>query len=118
MQKTLKAFIEEANKKINEDASLRKILTLHFRRKRLILNLIGQANYIFNVTPEGIITLQTEKEVPIPINDMYLEMKLDLAEKIIRQRGVRLEDLPFIKFKNIKIEDIRLAIEIYKKFMP
>ena len=116
VQKEFEDFVKEANKRINKDPSLQKILEPHLKR-RMILNLICQANYIFNVTPEGL-TLQVEKEVPIPINNMYIEMNPDRAEKLIRQRGVKLKDLPFIRYKNIKIEEIRLAIEIYKKIIP
>ena len=110
LQKQLKILVEKANKKIKIDPILQKILKPYWRR-RLILNVMGQADYIFNLSNYGI-TLQAKNNVlPQPL-DMYIEMKSSILEKIISQQGIKLEDLPFINCKNIEIREIRLAIKI------
>lgn len=115
IKKTLAAFVGEANKKIREDASLQKTLKPYMGR-RLILNVEGQASYLFKIMPEGV-SLETDRKLAPKPGDVYIELGKDRAERLIRQRRLRLADLPFIKHRNITIREIKLARELIRRYL-
>lgn len=114
VKNTLEAFVGEANKRIREDASLQKIIKPYMGR-RLILNIEGQASYLFKISPEGL-SLETERKLAPKTGDMYIRMDKDRAERLIRQRQLRLADLPFIKHRNITIREVKLARALLRSY--
>lgn len=115
LKEILEQLIQEANKRIEEDALLRKVLKSYMGR-RLVFNIKDEVTYGFNITPEGI-SLETEKELEPKPGDMYIEMSSDRAERLIRQRRLRLVDLAFIEHKNITIREIKLAKELHRRYL-
>lgn len=115
IEKTLAALVGEANKRIRDDPSLQQILKPYIKR-RLILSIEGQANYLFKITPEGVNLETKRKMVPKP-TDMYIKMSENRSKRLIQQRRLRLADLPFIKHRNITIREVKLARKLYKKYL-
>lgn len=115
VKKTLEAFVGEANKRIREDASLQKTLKAYMGR-RIILNIEGQASYLFKISPEGV-SLDTKRKLAPKTSDMYITMDKDRGERLIRQKRLRFADLPFIKHRNITIREVKLAKELLRRYL-
>lgn len=69
------------------------------------------AGYLFSVS-SGELTFQIDPHhVP---DDMYLEMDLTRAKKLINERTLSLLDLLFIKYRNVKLEDIEFVRTLFQ----
>ena len=103
----LDVIIKEVTKKVKEDATFRKAI-VKFYGRTLILDIIGEERYSFNITSKEI-NLKTETAKPKVSKDLYVKTDKERILRIMRQRKIRLADLPHIEHRNIKIKDVKLA---------
>lgn len=95
----------QSNSRIRE--ALRK-----YEGRSLHLVVVGDAEYLFTVTSEEIEYQVNPEEVP---DDIYLEMDLPLARRIIEERRFGVFDVLLVKYRNVTAEDIDLARTLFWK---
>ncbi len=110
IEQILNSLIEEINNNIKREENIHRSLQ-DYEKKRLVLNIDGETNYIFKINNKEI---SFEKEVNFTEKhgDMHLGLSSEMAENIFKNKKVRLRDLPKIKHRNIKIQDIMIGKKI------
>jgi hypothetical protein len=92
-----------------------KVILKKYNKRILVFHVINDSTYIFRIFNDKI-----EFEVdPIMVpDDMYLEMDMERAERLIYDHHLDKSDILFgkIKRKNIKFEDFELLKGIFRDF--
>ena len=78
--------------------------------RSLVMKVISDAIYSFTVVRGGLLYELNPRSVP---DDMYLELDLGRARKLVYRRTLGLLDLPFIKYRNITMADVGFAKTIF-----
>lgn len=71
---------------------------------RLVIN--RDAEYVFRIEGGKVLYQENPSEVP---DDIYVEMDFDRAKRIIEEGRFSPFDLFFVKYRNVKAEDIELV---------
>lgn len=95
----------QSNSKIRE--ALRK-----YEGRSLHLVVVGDAEYLFSVASKEIEYQVNPEQVP---DDIYVEMDLALAQRIIEEKRFGIFDVLRVKYKNVKTEDIDLVRTLFWK---
>lgn len=95
----------QSNSEIRE--ALRK-----YEGRSLHLVIEGDAEYLFSVRSEEIEYQVNPEQVP---DDIYLEMDLPLAQRIIEERRFGVFDVLRVKYRNVTGEDIDLLRTLFWK---
>jgi len=85
--------------------------------RHLVFNVVGDAVYSFKITPEKIEFNVTASLEEIP-EDMYLEMDLERAKKLVYKRMVNPTDLLLgrIKWKNMSMSDVNFLRNLLSNY--
>lgn len=106
-----KQALEKLKEQSQSNSKIREALRKYDGRS-LHLVIVGDAEYLFSVTSEEVDFQVNPEQVP---DDIYLEMDLALAQKIIEERRFGIFDVLRVKYKNVTGEDINLVKTLFWK---
>ena len=104
-----KNAVAEVNNKRLSDSQVQQGLKRYHGRS-LVFRVRNDATYVFHISNSGVRYEVNPSSVP---NDMYVEMDLGRAKKLVYNRSLGLLDLPFIVHRNITMADVDFAKRIF-----
>ena len=102
------AVAEINNRRLSESQIQQALSRYHGRS--LVLRVRNDATYVFYISNDGIRYEANPTSIP---NDMYVEMDLGRARKLVYHQSLGLLDIPFIVYRNISLADIEFAKKIF-----
>jgi len=109
---TFKNTLTYVNKRATSDAKIKEALKKYAGRS-LVFNVVEDATYVFKITPEKI-----EFDVITLPEDMYVEMDLERANKLVYERTVSSIDIALgkIRWKNITMTDVNFLRNLLSNY--
>ena len=101
-----------ANEKAATDPNLQAALRKYAGRS-LVLRVRNDATYVFRFSAEGVEYEANPSSLP---NDMYAEMNMAQAKRLVYQQTLGLMDLFSIKHRNISLDDVNFAKRLFRSF--
>lgn len=101
--------VKKVNSTLHSDSEIQQALRQYSGRS-LVFRVRNDATYVFHISHDGI---RYELNPPSIPDDMYLEIDLERARKLVYQRHLGLFDIPFVVYKNISLADVEFAKRIF-----
>lgn len=81
-----------------------------YNGRSLVFRVRNDATYVFYISNNGI---KYEVNPTVVPNDMYVEMDLGRARKLVYYKSLGIFDIPFIVYRNITLADVEFAKRIF-----
>ena len=81
-----------------------------YHGRSLVFRVKGDATYVFYITRDGVKYELNPAHIP---DDMYVEMDISRARKLIYNKTLGIMDIPLIKYKNITLADIKIKKKLF-----
>lgn len=104
-----KQALEELKRKRESNSEIREALR-KYEGRSLHLVVGSDAEYLFSVTSGEIEYQVNPEQVP---DDIYLEMDLPLARRIIEEKRFGVFDILRVKYRNVSGEEIHLVRTLF-----
>jgi hypothetical protein len=104
--------VSEVNQRLSHDANIQNALG-RYNGRSLVFKVRGDATYVFYFSSNGVTYKVSPSKIP---NDMYVEMDLGRARRLVHQRSLGILDLPFITYRKISLADVNFAKQILSGF--
>ncbi len=78
--------------------------------RSIVLKVRNDATYVFHISTEGVDYQVNPSSLP---NDMYAEMDMPQAKRLVHHQTLGLMDLLTIKHRNISMKDLNFAKMIF-----
>lgn len=108
--------IPQVNKRAESDDDIASALA-KYEGERFVLSVKGDATYVFAIREDGV-DYEAHEGNPGDVaggDDMFVEMDPKRARKLIEKQTLGLTDLPFIKHRNIGMEDVNFAKRLFER---
>jgi hypothetical protein len=106
-----KEAVTEINNRRLSDPRVQEAVN-HYHGRSLVFKVRDDATYVFHISNDGI---EYETNPDTTTDDMYLEMDLARAKRLVYHQSLGIFDIPFIVHRNITLADIDFARSIFGK---
>ena len=106
-----KNAVTEINDRRLSDPQVQEALSRYHGRS-LVFRVRNDATYVFHISNDG---LKYEINPDTITDDMYLEMDLARAKKLVYYQSLGVFDIPFTVHRNITLADISFTKRIFGK---
>lgn len=101
--------VAEVNSRLLSDPQTQQALR-RYNGRSLVFRVRNDSTYVFYFSGNGIDYEVNPTSIP---NDMYLEMDLGRARKLVYEQRLGIVDMLFIVYRNITLADVEFAKKIF-----